>query len=105
MPIPDGRLIKAMETYIRIGRWGTCSDCPVSDKKYPEFCKYTDRYDHQLDGKAIAESLTTLENNAKYCKDCKRKVRAEKKFNGGNPVLCCSRCYVIISYEDGKKYY
>lgn len=37
------------ELIARNGRWGTCSGCPrEGGKVYPERCKYTDRYDHQL---------------------------------------------------------
>ena len=36
--------------YYRNGRWGTCVDCPRDSdgKHYPEFCKFTNRYDHHL---------------------------------------------------------
>jgi hypothetical protein len=36
--------------FSRNGRWGTCGDCPrdSNGKAYPEFCKYTKRYDHHL---------------------------------------------------------
>lgn len=34
---------------LRIGRWGTCVDCPVDAKgKHPENCVHTDRYDHNI---------------------------------------------------------
>jgi|GEM_PF-4849191 len=44
-PIRDGLL-----QFYRNGRWGTCVDCPSDSdgKAYPEFCRNTDRYDHQL---------------------------------------------------------
>ncbi len=34
----------------RNGRWGTCAACPRTSagEVYPEFCTYSDRYDHQL---------------------------------------------------------
>jgi len=36
--------------FSRNGRWGTCGDCPRDSNGivYPEFCKFTDRYDHNL---------------------------------------------------------
>lgn len=45
--------------FSRNGRWGTCVNCP-RDKKgmcYPEFCTNTDRGDHQLDAKSLAEKF------------------------------------------------
>jgi len=42
--------------FARNGRWGTCVDCPRTDGHvYPEFCKHTDRYDHQLTLGELAE--------------------------------------------------
>jgi protein gp37 len=40
----------AQELSRRNGRWGTCGDCPRDGEGnvYPERCKYTSRYDHQL---------------------------------------------------------
>ena len=36
--------------FSRNGRWGTCGACPRDSNGhvYPEFCKYTERCDHQL---------------------------------------------------------
>jgi hypothetical protein len=36
--------------FYRNGRWGTCVDCPrdTNGRAYPEFCEYTERYDHKL---------------------------------------------------------
>lgn len=40
---------RALDTYQRINRWGTCVECPIhSNQIYPEQCVNTDRYDHQL---------------------------------------------------------
>lgn len=41
----------AFMQFARNNRWGTCGDCPRDDERhvYPEFCKFTDRYDHRLD--------------------------------------------------------
>lgn len=43
--------------FARNRRWGTCVDCPQDVRRdvYPEFCKYTDRYDHHLDVDSLAE--------------------------------------------------
>lgn len=45
--------------FSRNGRWGGCSGCPVDadGRKYPEFCAFTDRYDHQLTVDQLAESF------------------------------------------------
>lgn len=47
-----------LRMFARNGRWGTCVDCPRDSEHnaYPEFCKNTERYDHQLDMKGLAES-------------------------------------------------
>lgn len=40
-----------LETFDRIGRWGSCVECPsVGTITYPEQCIHTARYDHQLEG-------------------------------------------------------
>jgi hypothetical protein len=42
--------------FSRNGRWGTCGGCPRSGGDvFPEFCEYTDRYDHQLTALALVE--------------------------------------------------
>jgi hypothetical protein len=47
----------AIHTFARIGRWGTCGDCPRDSRgyAYPEFCVNTGRYDHHLDMKSLSE--------------------------------------------------
>lgn len=52
--------------FSRNGRWGTCASCPMDSNgmKYPEFCDYTKRSDHQLDVKELAEQhLIRLKNS------------------------------------------
>jgi len=45
----------------RNGRWGTCVDCPRDARGvYPERCKHTKHYDHQL-RRPNAEAWTELE--------------------------------------------
>lgn len=37
--------------FARTARWGTCVDCPrtIADQEpFPEWCKFTERYDHNL---------------------------------------------------------
>ena len=43
--------------FYRNGRWGTCCGCPrdTDNKAYPEFCANTERYDHQLTAKELAD--------------------------------------------------
>lgn len=42
--------------FARNERWGTCGECPFSDNEiYPEFCKNTTRYDHQLTIDSLVE--------------------------------------------------
>lgn len=43
--------------FARNGRWGTCGGCPrdTTGQAYPEFCEYTDRYDHNLSAAGLAE--------------------------------------------------
>lgn len=56
--------------FSRNGRWGTCCDCPRNHntlEAYPEFCKYTDRSDHQLSADDLAEQFN------RYKKDIERK--------------------------------
>lgn len=62
-PIPPHSLKFAMETFIRIGRWGTCIECPRSDSTYPEFCINTSRYDHLLTADNLAEQITHWSKN------------------------------------------
>lgn len=33
-----------------------------------------------------------------------RHTDGEVKFNGGNPVVLCGRCGVILRYENGRPY-
>ena len=42
----------------RNGRWGSCVACPQDSNghEYPEFCVYTNRYDHQLTINELAET-------------------------------------------------
>lgn len=62
----DERVMRALhhvghhfECFSRNGRWGTCVDCPRTAQGvvYPEFCKNTERYDHQLKVEALAEQF------------------------------------------------
>jgi len=47
-----------LRAFARNGRWGTCVDCPRDSEQnvYPEFCINTERYDHHLGMKDLAES-------------------------------------------------
>lgn len=54
---------RAIPTFRRLGRWGTCVDCPrPKGATYPdiEHCPNTDRYDHRLRGDAPNEADTRL---------------------------------------------
>ena len=44
--------------FARNGRWGSCADCPRDSlgAAYPELCAHTERYDHQLSMKELAEN-------------------------------------------------
>jgi hypothetical protein len=44
--------------FSRAGRWGTCVFCPRDPEgnAYPELCKETERYDHQLTGASLIEA-------------------------------------------------
>ncbi len=55
---PHSSRYYAKETLLRIGRWGTCVDCPDKDGNIygqkrgmplTERCPNTDRYDHHID--------------------------------------------------------
>ena len=48
--------------FSRNGRWGTCVDCPRDRElhAFPEFCPFTDRYDHQLTAKELAENFEII---------------------------------------------
>lgn len=48
-----------IEMFARIGRWGTCCDCPTDGlgNYYPELCKNTNRPDHHLTAKDLADSF------------------------------------------------
>jgi len=41
---------QAFSQFGRNGRWGDCASCPrdAEGHAFPEFCSFTDRYDHQL---------------------------------------------------------
>lgn len=45
--------------FSRNARWGTCGRCPRDSAgyAYPEFCEYTERYDHQLTAAGLAENF------------------------------------------------
>ena len=45
--------------FYRNGRWGTCVSCPRDSHRraYPEFCEFTDRYDHHLTATGLAEQF------------------------------------------------
>lgn len=47
-PRPDHH--SRAELLARNGRWGTCVDCPrdAKGRAFPEQCKFTNRYDHNL---------------------------------------------------------
>lgn len=44
--------------FSRNGRWGDCAACPRDTNRhaYPEFCQFTDRGDHQLDVRSLADA-------------------------------------------------
>lgn len=50
---------EALRVLARCGRWGTCVACPRDEEShvYPEFCGYTERYDHQLTIDELADSI------------------------------------------------
>lgn len=52
------KLKPRFDMFARIGRWGTCVDCPCDNLGvyYPELCVHTDRGDHHLGMKDLAES-------------------------------------------------
>lgn len=60
--------------FARNGRWGTCASCPRdSDHNvYPEFCVYTERYDHQYDVDALARVYKATEVVEKVVADSDR---------------------------------
>ena len=45
------QLSDSFRQFARNGRWGTCASCPRDSENhaYPEFCQFTERYDHNLD--------------------------------------------------------
>lgn len=45
--------------FSRNARWGTCVGCPLdtAGHAYPEFCEYTEHYDHQLTAASLAENF------------------------------------------------
>ncbi len=52
--------------FSRNGRWGTCGACPRDSDghAYPEFCAFTERYDHQLSVDELAEAHKAYTQNA-----------------------------------------
>jgi hypothetical protein len=57
-PIPP-EMVDPFLQFSRNGRWGTCVDCPRDSqyRVYPEFCKETKRYDHQLTVEELADAF------------------------------------------------
>jgi hypothetical protein len=49
----------AFRQFARNGRWGTCGACPRDGRgdAYPEYCQFTNRYDHQIDVKSLGEQF------------------------------------------------
>jgi len=66
--------------FSRNGRWGTCGDCPRDSRGniYPEFCKHTDRYDHQLTIQELADSWHRNFVDAKKWVDDQSKRESEE---------------------------
>lgn len=68
----DDRTAHALQEYgdgfrqfARNGRWGACVGCPRDSdgNAYPEFCEYTDRYDHKLSAAGLAETFEHCRNS------------------------------------------
>ena len=55
--VPPHSLIFAMKTFSRIGKWGTCIECPRSDFTYLKFCVNKERYDHNLTADDLADNI------------------------------------------------
>ena len=53
----DKQTRDAFHQFARNGVWGTCVDCPRGEDGhvFPEFCKYFNRYDHELDLMSLVE--------------------------------------------------
>lgn len=60
-------LQRAFAEFARNERWGTCVACPqdTNGVPYPEFCAYTDRYDHQLTGESLIETYHNYKGDKK----------------------------------------
>lgn len=55
--------------FSRNGRWGTCADCPRNYRGdvFPELCIHTDRDDHHLNAKTLADSWDSyFKGNAQW---------------------------------------
>lgn len=73
------QLKQAFHAFGRNFRWGTCGECPMV--KYesgilypkPEDCKYTKRYDHQLDLESLMEQFALHKKELDRC-DLKNKI-------------------------------
>lgn len=63
--VPD-TLKDSFLQFSRNGRWGTCAACPRDSNghAYPEFCYFTERYDHQLDVDELASTYKVYTQNA-----------------------------------------
>jgi hypothetical protein len=50
------------DIYARLGRWGTCADCPQdgNHRTLPELCKNTERHDHFLSLKDLVDWYTGI---------------------------------------------
>jgi hypothetical protein len=66
MPDKKPELADGFIQFSRIGRWGTCVACPrdTDGHVYPEFCRYTDRYDHNLTVDELAASHKIYDGKA-----------------------------------------
>lgn len=55
----DRKMRDHFRCFARNGRWGTCVDCPRDSEGaiYPEFCQYTERYDHLLSVDQLADTF------------------------------------------------
>lgn len=53
------RMADAFRQFARNGRCGTCRDCPRDGRAdaFPEYCKHTNRPDHQLGASSLAEQF------------------------------------------------
>lgn len=71
----------SLRQFSRNGRWGTCAGCPRDSwgHVYPEFCKDTDRYDHQLTAKDLAEAYERVRDNKRLRDDEQRMKRQARE--------------------------